>query len=62
MRYIEQLQHDKKELTEQLIKANEALADIQVYLLSNKFWQDTTVQVRDILNRLEQLKSAIILK
>ncbi len=34
------------------------LADVRRYLLSEKFRQDTTVQTRDVLTRLDEVESA----
>jgi hypothetical protein len=31
--------------------------DLKVYLLSEKFWKDTTVQVSDVLRRLDEIMS-----
>lgn len=44
----------------ELTDARDALADLESYLLSEKFHTDTTVQVRDVLARLAPLKAAIL--
>lgn len=44
------------ELKLEITKANEALDDLKTYLLSEKFHSDPTVQVRDVLRRLEEVK------
>ena len=41
------------ELKIEITKANDALNDLRFYLLSEKFHSDPTVQVRDVLRRLE---------
>ena len=41
------------ELKVEITRANEALDDLKAYLLSEKFHQDPTVQVSDVLRRLE---------
>ena len=41
------------ELKIEITKANDALDDLRSYLLSEKFHNDPTVQVRDVLRRLE---------
>ena len=41
------------ELAIEIARASEALDDLKTYLLSEKFHQDPTVQVRDVLRRLE---------
>ena len=41
------------ELKIEIARANQALDDLKTYLLSEKFHNDTTVQVSDVLRRLE---------
>jgi hypothetical protein len=41
------------ELKIEIARANDSLDDLKAYLLSEKFHQDPTVQVRDVLRRLE---------
>jgi len=41
------------ELKLEITKANQALDDLKTYLLSEKFHNDTSVQVSDVLRRLE---------
>lgn len=47
------------EQVKSLKKENESLKDgihlLQVYLQSSKFSQDTTVQVKDVLNRMSEV-------
>ena len=35
----------------------EGIHDLKIYLLSNKFHEDPTVQVKDVLNRLSEIIS-----
>ena len=56
MNYIHRLQEQIKELEEERREAAEILGDLQIYLGSEKFWNDTTVQVQDIRNRLAPLQ------
>jgi hypothetical protein len=41
------------ELKIEITRASEALDDLKTYLLSEKFHNDPTVQVHDVLRRLE---------
>lgn len=43
------------ELKIEIARASEALDDLKTYLLSEKFHNDPTVQVRDVLRRLESV-------
>jgi hypothetical protein len=36
---------------------SEGMTDLEVYLTSSKFYEDTTVQTTDVLNRLSELKN-----
>lgn len=56
MNYIHRLQEQVKELEEERREAAEILGDLQIYLGSEKFWKDTTVQVQDVRNRLAPLQ------
>ena len=40
----------------EIAKADDALDDLRSYLLSDKFHGDSTVQVSDVLHRLEAVK------
>jgi len=59
MNYIKKLQQENTELKRNAIDANDAITDLYVYLMSNKFRTDTTVQVKDVMNRLDNIKSAL---
>ncbi len=52
MNYITKLQADNEALRAQLAAALEAINETRSYIASDKFRQDTTVQVQDIENRL----------
>lgn len=63
MRLHEQVAALHREITEQVCTAAdgmEALRDLQAYLLSPKFLEDPTVQVRDILARLTPVQDALL--
>lgn len=55
MNYIKQLEARVKELNLQRATAWEQVAELKAYLCSSKFHNDTTVQVTDVLNRLNQI-------
>jgi len=55
--YIKQLQEDNKTLNRNEQNLLAGLEEIKRYLSSEKFYIDTTVQVRDVLYRLEEIKS-----
>ena len=56
MNYIDRLQEQVRELEEERRESAEILGDLQIYLGSEKFWKDTTVQVQDVRNRLAPLQ------
>ena len=37
----------------------EGMRDLAAYLESEKFWKDTTVQVKDVLTRLHEIQDAV---
>lgn len=51
--YIHRLQDENAELRQQLADTREELTELVRYLSSAKFAEDTTVQTRDVLNRLQ---------
>jgi len=59
MNYIKQLQADVIRLKAQVEDANDAVVDLRSYLFSDKFSNDTTVQVTDVLNRLNPVSRAL---
>jgi hypothetical protein len=56
MRLYEQVNNLKSKKT----KALEEIQSLEKYLTSIKFHTDTTVQVKDILNRIENVKIILI--
>jgi len=55
--YIHRLQDELRESEASREAMVAAALDLRRYLLSEKFWQDTTVQVSDVLYRLDQVLS-----
>lgn len=58
--YIKQLQLDKQEALDCLAKAQLEVTELRVYLESSKFWEDTTVQVGDVQNRIMGLRHLLM--
>jgi len=56
MNYIKRLQSEVKEQSEAVKAIRTELLDLEKYLLSAKFHNDPTVQIQDVLNRIEQAK------
>jgi len=54
MRYINRLEKELKEERVEIIGIKAGLEDLRVYLCSSKFYEDPTVQVKDVLTRLEE--------
>jgi SOS response regulatory protein OraA/RecX len=54
MRLHETVKAQERELT----ALSEGIRDLSAYLQSEKFWEDPTVQVCDVLNRLSWLRDA----
>lgn len=52
MNYIHKLQNRVRELETEKAEARDALLDLLIYLNSDKFKDDPTVQTQDIRNRL----------
>ena len=59
MNYIKQLQCEVDARGVKLDDALDELCGLQSYLLSDKFKIDPTVQVRDVLNRIESVRVAL---
>jgi len=55
MRIYEQ----NREFKEKIKEIGEAYNDLERYLCSSKFQFDTTVQVKDVLSRMENIKSTL---
>lgn len=58
--YIEKLQDENLERARKIESALLEVNEIRSYLLSSKFHEDTTVQVRDILLRLDNVSRELI--
>ena len=58
--YIEKLQEENLERARKIESALLSVNEIRSYLLSSKFSEDTTVQVRDILLRLDNVSRELI--
>ena len=52
--YILSLQERVKELEAQITQADAGVTDLYMYLQSPKFWNDTTVQVGDVMYRMDE--------
>jgi autonomous glycyl radical cofactor GrcA len=50
--YITKLQADNRDLQAKLDAMQQEIGEVRAYLASAKFWNDPTVQVRDIEARL----------
>lgn len=57
MNYIKRLEAENKNLRDIDTSKMAAINDILVYLASSKFGDDTTVQVSDMVTRLQQVRS-----
>lgn len=56
MNYITQLENELKEVRAELCGLKCGLIDVEAYLLTDKFSIDTTVQTKDVLNRISEAK------
>lgn len=59
MNYIKQLENDKVRLSAATNAALTGLEGMLVYLQSDKFHEDTTVQVQDMINRIRDTQNRI---
>jgi hypothetical protein len=53
---LQNIRNDSRDITR---LAREELSDLLMYLSGPKFFTDTTVQVKDVLNRLAELRSLL---
>lgn len=60
MNYIVKLQAANKQFQSDMDYVTDWMINLEAYLLSSKFHQDTTVQTRDILLRLDELAQGLI--
>ena len=56
MNYIKRLEAERKEEAAELVGIKAGLSDLITYLNSPKFYNDTTVQITDVLRRIEDAK------
>ena len=59
MNYIKQLEDDKVRLSAATTAALTGLEGMLAYLQSDKFHEDTTVQVQDMINRIRDTQNRI---
>ena len=59
MNHNKKLQVATAAYAEQVLDARDTLENLRAYLQSSKFHTDTTVQVQDILNRLEPTRECL---
>ncbi len=59
MNYIQQLQKDNEELRIRIKETADLIQDFKIHLLSAKFSVDTTIQVQDVLNRLDMISEKV---
>lgn len=60
MNYIKRLEQEKAVLKAELKAVTTGFHDLFGYLESPKFYIDTTVQVQDVMNRLQAIRDASI--
>lgn len=58
--YIHRLQREKGDLIAQLEQAHRLVDEFRAHLLTPKFHEDTTIQVRDVDARLVALRSVLL--
>ena len=59
MNHIKKLEVVAASYTEQILDARDCLNNLRAYLQSDKFHNDPTIQVQDVLNRLEPLRECL---
>jgi hypothetical protein len=59
MNYIKRLQAEAETMQYLRNEADEALTEFLVHLGTDKFWEDTTIQVGDVQRRLEPIRRAL---
>jgi hypothetical protein len=60
MNHIHSLMAERDDARAQMRDALQLLLDLQRYLMSPKFHDDTTVQCADVLRRIADIKSALL--
>jgi hypothetical protein len=58
--HIQRLTEERDEAYAQMRDALQLIKDLELYLISPKFHDDTTVQCRDVLRHLTEIKSALL--
>ena len=60
MNYIKQLEFNNRALRRTVVSALEEIGDLRVYLESSKFYDDPTVQTKDVENRILPLRMLLL--
>ena len=60
MNYIKQLEFNNRALRRTVVSALEEIGDLRVYLGSSKFYDDPTVQTKDVENRILPLRMLLL--
>jgi len=58
--YIKQLEFNNRALRRTVVSAMEEITDLRVYLESSKFYDDPTVQTKDVENRILPLRMLLL--
>ena len=54
------LQNENEEYELKRQNALNEIMHMRIYLTSNKFWHDSTIQVKDVLNRIDNIQRELI--
>ena len=60
MRYINKLQEQKQQKDQIIAQVYNRIIDLESYLLSPKFWDDSKVETQDILNYLQEMRFILL--
>ena len=60
MRYINKLQEQNQQQSAQITAVYNRMIELENYLLSPKFYDDSKVEKQDILNRLHDMRSILL--
>lgn len=60
MRYINKLQEQNQQQSAQIAAVYNRMIELETYLLSPKFYDDSKVEKQDILNRLHDMRSILL--
>ena len=58
--FIQRLQQENEEYESKRQNALNEIMHLRMYLTSDKFWDDTTIQVKDVLNRIDNTQRELI--